>query len=59
MNQISCTSLIILLASGSIRWPASHSGLYGFKPTYEVMPMDGIIPSSVFVCLGSNIEAVL
>ncbi|TAQ84798.1 hypothetical protein B7494_g6878 [Chlorociboria aeruginascens] len=32
--------------SGSIRWPAAHGGLFGFKPTYAVMPMDGIIPSS-------------
>ncbi|KAK0128233.1 hypothetical protein ONS95_000211 [Cadophora gregata] len=33
--------------SGSIRWPAAHCGLFGFKPTFDVMPMDGIIPSSL------------
>ncbi|CAG8973064.1 hypothetical protein HYALB_00010838 [Hymenoscyphus albidus] len=36
----------ISLASGSIRWLAAHASFFGFTPIYEVMPMDGIIPSS-------------
>lgn len=31
---------------GSIRIPAAYCGIIGFKPTYKLVPMDGIFPLS-------------
>jgi len=30
--------------AGSIRVPASYCGIYGFRPTHGVLPMDGVVP---------------
>src|SRR5215468_10273000 len=32
--------------SGSIRVPASYCGVYGFRPTHGVVPIDGVVPLS-------------
>lgn len=29
---------------GSIRVPSAYCGIYGFRPTHDVIPMDGVIP---------------
>ena len=30
--------------SGSIRVPASYCGVYGYRPTHGVIPLDGVVP---------------
>ncbi|KYG30562.1 amidase [Alkalihalobacillus trypoxylicola] len=30
--------------AGSVRVPASYCGIYGFRPTHGVIPLDGVIP---------------
>src|SRR5262245_61730328 len=32
--------------SGSIRVPASYCGVYGYRPTHGVVPIDGVVPLS-------------
>ena len=34
---------------GSIRMPASYSGIYGLKPTWGLVPYSGIMPIEIFV----------
>ena len=34
---------------GSIRMPASFSGIYGMKPTWGLVPYTGIMPIEIFV----------
>lgn len=29
---------------GSVRIPSSYCGIYGFRPTHDVVPIDGVIP---------------
>jgi Asp-tRNA(Asn)/Glu-tRNA(Gln) amidotransferase A subunit family amidase len=34
---------------GSIRMPASFSGIYGMKPTHGLVPYTGIMPIEIYV----------
>ncbi|MEO7966431.1 MAG: amidase [Gemmatimonadaceae bacterium] len=41
-----CTASVGTDTRGSIRIPASACGVTGFKPTYGLLPVDGVIPLS-------------
>jgi amidase len=41
---------------GSIRNPAHYSGVFGHKPTYDIVPTDGLTPSACFA--GADLAVV-
>jgi len=42
-----CTAALGTDTLGSIRIPASLSGIYGLKPTYNLVPTEGVVPLAV------------
>lgn len=41
-----CVAAVGTQTGGSIIRPASYCGVYGFKPTFDRLPLDGVVPFS-------------
>ncbi len=49
----------ILLATGSVRFPASAHGVWGIRISWNMVPMDGIVPASPYAVTGTPCRRVV